>query len=66
MFNRTLNQIAKDFNESRISVVRRINRGELKYGVHYIDIRSPQSRNAKYRFNLEALKTFFSVPPEKR
>lgn len=66
MFNQSLEQIAAAFGESRASVTRRIDRGELKYGLHYIDLRSPQSRKAKYRFDLAACQKLYLIPPERR
>ena len=66
MFDKTLKQIAAAFGESSASVVRRIDRGELKYGVHYVDLRSPKSRKANYRFDLVACQDLYSIPPERR
>jgi hypothetical protein len=66
MFDHTVKQLAAAFGEHPQSVRRRVESGEFKYGVHYIDLRPPHSNYAKYRFNLAACKSLFLVPPEKR
>jgi hypothetical protein len=40
--------------------------GMLKYGSEYIDMRLTNGRQAKLRFNLDALDKLFATPPEKR
>ena len=38
----------------------------LKYGKHYIDVRSQNAKNAQLRFDLDACQKYFEIEPEKR
>ncbi|CAN1212886.1 Helix-turn-helix domain-containing protein [Tumidithrix helvetica PCC 7403] len=39
---------------------------ELKQGVHYQDRRKVGARKAKYFFNVDAIRSYWDKPPERR
>jgi transcriptional antiterminator len=63
-FNLKIDELAKAFNVSRSTVIKRID--YLIYGVHYFDIARAGAKNRQLRFNLKACQDYFLTAPEKR
>jgi hypothetical protein len=59
-----INQLPFDIN--RQSLYNLIKAGELKEGIHYIDIRKPGGKRSTYRLNVEAICKYFEVEVAKR
>lgn len=55
------------FFDVSLAVVRQwVDTQMFRYGKHYIDVRSPNAKNSKLRFDLEACQKYFETEPEKR
>jgi hypothetical protein len=60
MFKSTIKDVAQFFNVSAKTVKRWIDHEMLERGVHYIDVRTPDSKKACLRFDVNACADYFT------
>lgn len=65
-FSATLKQVAEHYSVSKRTVNRWITNNVLTYGVEYVDVSPSNSRNAMFRFDIDAMNKLFIRPPETR